>query len=51
MELLAVSVFGVDKPGIVYRITEVLAEANINIVDIEQNVIQGIFTMFIVGDI
>ncbi|NOY11081.1 MAG: phosphoserine phosphatase SerB [Archaeoglobi archaeon] len=51
MELLAVSVFGVDRPGIVFRITEVLAEANINIVDIEQNVIQGIFTMFIVGDI
>jgi len=51
VELLAVSVFGVDRPGIVFRITEVLAEANINIVDIEQNVIQGIFTMFIVGDI
>lgn len=51
MELLAVSVFGVDRPGIVFRITEVLAEANINIVDIEQSVIQGIFTMFIVGDI
>ncbi len=51
MELLAVSVFGVDRPGIVFRITEVLADANINIVDIEQSVIQGIFTMFIVGDI
>ncbi|WP_456370830.1 phosphoserine phosphatase SerB, partial [Geoglobus sp.] len=51
MELLAVSVFGVDRPWIVFRITEVLAEANINIVDIEQSVIQGIFTMFIVGDI
>lgn len=51
MELLAVSVFGVDRPGIIYRITDVLASANINIVDIEQSVIQGIFTMFIVGDI
>ena len=51
MELLAISVFGVDKPGIIYKITNVLAEANINIVDIEQTVLQGIFTMFIVADV
>jgi len=51
VELLAISVFGVDKPGIVYKITNVLAEANVNIVDIEQNVLQGIFTMFLVADV
>jgi len=51
VKLLAISVFGVDKPGIIYNITEVLANANINIVDIEQNVFHGIFMMFIVGDI
>ncbi|AIY90906.1 phosphoserine phosphatase SerB [Geoglobus acetivorans] len=50
MELLALSIFGIDKPGIVFRITDLLARANVNIVDIEQNVLQGIFTMFIVGD-
>ena len=51
VKLLAISVFGVDKPGIVYKITDVLANANINIVDIEQNVFHGIFMMFAVGDI
>ena len=51
MKLIAVSVYGEDKPGIVYSISEVLAENNVNIVDIEQTVLQGMFLMFIVGDV
>ncbi len=51
MKLVALSVYGIDKPGIVYKISEVLAKNNVNIVDIEQNVLQGLFTMFIVGDV
>ncbi|HID42569.1 MAG TPA: phosphoserine phosphatase SerB [Archaeoglobaceae archaeon] len=35
----------------IYRISKILAENSINIVDIEQTVIQGLFVMFIVGDI
>jgi len=50
-KLVAISVFGEDKPGIIYRISKILAENSINIVDIEQTVIQGLFVMFIVGDI
>ncbi len=49
--LIAVSVFGEDKPGIVYGISKILAENSINIVDIEQTVIQGLFVMFIAGDV
>lgn len=49
-KLIAVSVYGTDKPGIVYGISEVLAKNSVNIVDIEQSVLQGLFIMFIVGD-
>lgn len=50
-KLIAVSVFGEDKPGIIPSISGVLTQNSVNIVDIEQNVIQGLFAMFIVGDI
>jgi phosphoserine phosphatase len=51
VELLGISVYGMDKPGIVHGISEILAKNNVNIVDIEQTVLQGMFAMFIVGDI
>jgi len=50
-ELVVVTVFGMDKPGIVAGITSVLAEYNANIVDIAQTVLRGIFTMTMVVDI
>ncbi|MFO7967906.1 MAG: phosphoserine phosphatase SerB [Archaeoglobaceae archaeon] len=50
-KLIAVSVFGEDTPGIIPNISGVLTQNSVNIVDIEQNVIQGLFAMFIVGDI
>ncbi len=50
-KLIAVSVFGEDKPGIIPSISGILTRNSVNIVDIEQNVIQGLFAMFIVGDI
>ncbi len=51
MELIAVSVYGLDKPGIIKKISQVLAENNVNIVDIEQTVLQGMFAMFVIGDV
>ncbi len=51
MELVAISVYGLDKPGIIRRISQVLAENNVNIVDIEQTVLQGMFAMFVIGDV
>lgn len=50
-KLIAISVLGIDKPGIIHEISEVLARNSVNIVDIEQTVLQGLFAMFIVGDI
>ncbi len=48
--MLAITVYGLDKPGIVYGISNVLADANVNIVDIEQKVSHGIFLMYVVAD-
>jgi ACT domain-containing protein len=48
---LIVSVFGVDHPGIVAAVSQILAEARCSIVDINQTVVQGKFAMVIVADI
>ncbi len=51
MKLVAISVYGEDKPGIVHEISKALASCNANIVDIEQTVLQGMFVMFVVAEI
>ena len=47
---LIISVFGVDHPGIVAGVAQILAEADCSIVDINQTVVQGKFAMVIIGD-
>ena len=47
---LIISVFGVDHPGIVAGVAQILAEAACSIVDINQTVVQGKFAMVIIGD-
>jgi ACT domain-containing protein len=47
---LIVSVFGVDHPGIVAGVSQVLAEADCSIIDINQTVVQGKFAMVIIAD-
>lgn len=49
-ERLVVSVFGVDHPGIVAGVSQVLAEAECSIIDINQTVVQGKFAMVIIAD-
>ena len=49
-ERLIVSVFGVDHPGIVAGVSQVLAEAACSIIDINQTVVQGKFAMVIIAD-
>ena len=48
---IIVTVSGVDKTGIVAKITTKLAEYNVNIEDIKQSICQGYFVMFLLGDI
>lgn len=48
---LIVSVFGVDHPGIVASVAQILAESECSIIDINQTVVQGKFAMVIIADI
>jgi ACT domain-containing protein len=47
---LVISVFGMDHPGIVAGVAEILAEASCSITDINQTVVQGKFAMVIIAD-
>jgi ACT domain-containing protein len=47
-ERMIISVFGVDHPGIVAGVSQILADAGCSIVDINQTVVQGKFAMVIV---
>ena len=46
-----ITVLGSDRPGIVAAVTGCLADHSINILDISQTILQGIFTMTMLVDI
>ena len=46
-----ITVIGKDKVGIIYKITSVLFENNINILDINQTLIENYFTMIMLVDL
>jgi len=47
---LIISVFGVDHPGIVAGVAEILSEAQCSIIDINQTVVQRKFAMVIIAN-
>jgi ACT domain-containing protein len=47
---MVISVFGLDHPGIVAGVSQILAEASCSIIDINQTVVQGKFAMVIITD-
>lgn len=47
---LIISVFGIDHPGIVAGVAEILSEAQCSIIDINQTVVQRKFAMVIIAD-
>ena len=47
---MVISVFGLDHPGIVAGVSQILAEATCSIIDINQTVVQGKFAMVIIAD-
>jgi predicted amino acid-binding ACT domain protein len=47
---MVISVFGVDHPGIVAAVAQILAEADCSIGDINQTVVQGKFAMVIIAE-
>src|SRR5215207_3751594 len=47
---MVISVFGLDHPGIVAGVSQILADASCSIMDINQTVVQGKFAMVIIAD-
>jgi len=46
-----ITVIGSDRVGIIAAVSNILADANVNILDITQTIMQGFFTMIMVVDI
>jgi len=46
-----ITIIGADRVGIIAGISSVLAEANVNILDISQSVIREFFTMIMMVDL
>jgi len=46
-----ITVIGIDRIGIVAGITRVMADFNVNIVDISQTIMQDLFTMVMLAEI
>ena len=47
---MVISVFGLDHPGIVAGVSQILGDAGCSIIDINQTVVQGKFAMVIIVD-
>ncbi len=45
-----ITVIGQDKIGIIYQVSSVLAEYDVNILDINQTIMHDIFTMMMIVD-
>ena len=46
-----ITVIGHDKVGIIYKVSGLLAEAKINILDISQTIMQNMFTMIMLVEL
>ena len=51
MKKAIVTVVGKDTVGIIHAVTGVLAENKINVLDISQTILDGMFTMMMVVDV
>ena len=47
---VVLTIVGKDKVGITAMVTNALAEMNINIININQNIMQGFFNMVLIAD-
>ena len=50
MKKAVVSVLGCDKKGIIARVTKILYEYDVKILDISQTIVSGLFSMIMVVD-
>ncbi len=47
---VVLTIVGKDKVGIIAKVSNSLAEMNINIININQNIMQGFFNMVLIAD-
>ena len=47
---VVLTIVGKDKVGFTAKVTNALAEMNINIININQNIMQGFFNMVLIAD-
>lgn len=47
---IVLTIVGKDKVGIISKVSQTLAECNINIININQNIMQGFFNMVLIAD-
>ncbi len=47
---VVITVVGKDKVGIIYKVSSVLADNHVNILDISQTILQELFTMIMIVD-
>lgn len=47
---VVLTIVGEDKVGIIAKVSNALAEMNINIININQNIMQGFFNMVLIAE-
>lgn len=47
---VVLTIVGEDKVGIIAKVSNALAECNINIININQNIMQGFFNMVLIAE-
>ncbi|MEE3380979.1 MAG: ACT domain-containing protein [Succiniclasticum sp.] len=47
---IVVTVVGKDKVGIIYKVTGILAENKVNVLNISQSIVDGFFNMILIAD-
>ncbi|BDR58445.1 ACT domain-containing protein [Xylocopilactobacillus apicola] len=50
MVKIVITVLGQDRPGIIAGISQKLAQKQVNILDVSQTIMQGMFTMIMSAD-
>lgn len=48
---IVMTIVGVDKVGIIAKASTLLADNNVNILNINQNIDEGFFNMVLIGDL
>ena len=51
MKKAVISILGEDRKGIIASVTRILYEYDVNILDISQTIISGLFSMILIADI